>query len=104
MIKIEISRSTDETKITINGHANYAKSGYDIVCSAVSALFQTLCLAEKKQAMADSYFELSSGYSSITISHPDCTSEILTDAFLTGVENIAEIYPSNVKLYEVKER
>jgi len=104
VIKIEISRNTDETKITINGHANYAKSGYDIVCSAVSAIFQTLCLAEEEQAIADSYFELSSGYSRITISHPDCTSEILTDAFLLGAESIAETYPNNVKLYEVKAR
>lgn len=39
MIKVNIIKEDDQiNKITINGHAEYAKYGKDIVCAAVSSI------------------------------------------------------------------
>ena len=43
MTEIEIVRGKKNT-VRIKGHANYAPRGRDIVCAAVSAIFQTLCM------------------------------------------------------------
>lgn len=42
MIKVNIIKEDDQiNKITINGHAEYAKYGKDIVCAAVSSIVIT---------------------------------------------------------------
>jgi len=42
MIKVNIIKKDDQiNKITINGHAEYAKYGKDIVCAAVSSIVIT---------------------------------------------------------------
>ena len=42
MIKCVYEKSKSGVKLTVNGHAGYAQHGEDIVCSAVSALTETL--------------------------------------------------------------
>ncbi len=42
MIKIHVREREDSSVITVQGHANYAPKGSDIVCSAISTLYQTL--------------------------------------------------------------
>lgn len=45
MMKIKIHRENNIIKsIETEGHCNYAEYGKDIVCSAVSILFQTIIL------------------------------------------------------------
>lgn len=44
MTEIEITVGRKNT-VKIKGHASYAPRGQDIVCAAVSAIFQTLCMA-----------------------------------------------------------
>ena len=43
MIKIKIEETNEHIHIEVKGHANYNIVGQDIVCSAISALLQTLC-------------------------------------------------------------
>lgn len=42
MVKIKIKQAEKDCIIEIQGHANYAQKGQDIVCSAISTLYQTL--------------------------------------------------------------
>lgn len=51
MIRIEF----DPYMLTIKGHAGYAPAGYDIVCSGVTAIAQTLaeCLSGNKSVEQD---------------------------------------------------
>ena len=72
--------------VSITGHAGYAAKGSDIVCAAVSALFQTMCLAdgigfydngEEKRALAV---------------RPG--SEEIMRVFCRGLEQIAKQYPT----------
>ena len=46
---IEITFNPKKLELSVKGHAGQAEKGKDIVCSAVSILFYTLC-----QAIADS--------------------------------------------------
>ena len=45
MIHISIHQTDEDCEITIDGHAQYAEPGKDIVCSAISTLFDTLMSA-----------------------------------------------------------
>lgn len=42
MIKVNVRQREDSCVITIQGHARFAPKGQDIVCSAISTLYQTL--------------------------------------------------------------
>ena len=53
MTKIRYSIEDGHINIDISGHAGYAPAGFDIVCSAISAVTQTALLG--LEAIADSY-------------------------------------------------
>ncbi len=42
MITIHVRERENSSVITVQGHANYVPKGSDIVCSAISTLYQTL--------------------------------------------------------------
>ena len=58
MIKI----TKHENKISIEGHAGFAPSGQDIVCAAVSTLFQTLVWSIEELAGDKIKYEFTSGH------------------------------------------
>lgn len=54
MINITVTKEDNgHINIDVNGHANYAPHGQDIVCAGVSAIVQTTLLG--LEAIADSY-------------------------------------------------
>ena len=53
MINITVKEENGHINIDVNGHANYAPHGQDIVCAGVSAIVQTTLLG--LEAIADSY-------------------------------------------------
>ena len=64
MIKIHIYRD-DENKIvkySIEGHANYADHGKDIVCASISILGQTAILALHELLSIDVAYEIKDGW------------------------------------------
>lgn len=86
------------TACQITGHAGYAPKGSDIVCAAVTGIWVGLgfsleahsdCLVDVK--------EIDDGYT-MTISHPDASSDLLMKAFITSVSAIADNYPKNIKV------
>lgn len=84
--------------INITGHAGFAEYGEDIVCAGVSALVQTLIEAVEELTDDELHYEISTGY--VDIKHEALTerAQVLVDAFLLGVEMIADSYPDNVEL------
>lgn len=89
------------TGFHVEGHAGYADSGKDIVCSAVSALTITLENALRKlsdvQLMEFRYVKDRSPH--IFIYMPDDKTDLLVDMYRTGIEGIQEEYPDYVKLH-----
>ncbi len=91
---ITVTRSSDS--VSFKGHAGYAPHGQDIVCSAVSALVQTLIQSVEDLCTDEISYHLQPG--SVEIKHDALThnAQVLFDAFMIGVYMIADSYPKNV--------
>ena len=86
------------------GHAEY-NPGNDIVCSAISALLQTLYAGLEMRCYAQVNHEQESGWFCIDIGIEDWNRDrvdALFDSVIYGLELIAEQYPNNVKMERVK--
>ena len=88
--------------IHIIGHANYDDIGKDIVCAAVSALFQTFLLTmdKIKAETKDKYiYDIKTG-ESVIMFHEEKSQEaqLLIKSLFIGLEAIAESYPENVRI------
>ena len=91
--------------ISINGHADYAKKGSDIVCAGVSAL--TIALVHTLDALQDENKVENKMEIDVGVTKIECLSKIFTDiievesAFntvLRGFKHIEKEYPKNVKI------
>ncbi len=104
MIRVKIGKDSDGyTKtVEISGHANFAKHGQDIVCSAVSFLSQAILNGLLEILKADvSYTANQDGYLSFRINnneHKKETIKILLDTFELGIKSLEEDYSKHVKL------
>lgn len=93
---------SNKLELTIDGHADYAEKGKDIVCSAVSILFYTLA-----KAIDDTPFALSTDKevkdASIKLTvHPKAqyvaNIQLMFWQTMTGFELLANDYPDNVRI------
>ena len=90
------------------GHANYDDYGKDIVCSAVSAITQSLALGifEVLKIQADYKVDNDAGYLELRL--PKLANEVLDkteilfDTAYRSISDLAKGYPSNIKV-EVKD-
>lgn len=82
------------TGYRVDGHAEYAERGTDIVCASVSAITQTIAftLADLNQGE----YTQEDGHLLVNIWYQSLPSQTLMNALRTGVEAIAEQYPENV--------
>lgn len=99
---IEVIFSKNE--ITVSGHARAGPVGQDIVCSAVSTLFQTL--SESVRKLTKDYIScvIKSGYACLRYKNPSAKSRILIDSFFIGVSGVAESYPEHVTVHIIGRR
>ena len=93
---IEITRLKSGVKLS--GHANYAPMGRDIVCAAVSALIQTLIQSIEELTEDTIEYSMQPGAVDIKFWSLSEQSRVLVDSFFIGVENIAAVYPENVRI------
>ena len=95
MIEIDIHPG----QIAVSGHAEYAPQGQDIVCAAVSTLVQTLSasIMELTEDVAQGC-EMPGKSILITKHLSDEKTKLLIDAFLVGVNMIADTYPDHVRI------
>lgn len=93
---ITITRGKD--RITIEGHAGYAPIGQDIVCSAVSALVQTLIQSVEKLTTDVIEYDMKPGRVHIKWWNLSSESRTLIDSFFIGVDMISFEYPDHVRI------
>lgn len=67
MIEVECLRGKHDYRIIVNGHANYSEYGKDIVCSGVSALYETLIKSIDELSLSDYEMSEDDNQSSIYI-------------------------------------
>lgn len=96
---IKVAQTADS--ITINGHANYAEPGKDIVCAGVSTLVQTLIQSVEELTTDKIQYDMQPGAVHIKFWCLSDPTRALVSAFFIGVKLIAETYPDNVKLTEL---
>lgn len=106
MIKISVVRDKQRFiwEFTVRGHARFAKSGSDIVCSAVSALAYTAAGALEELAGINSYIE-KDGYMKCVIPsdiHEDkkVVVKIILDTIVLGFKQIEHSYRKYVSVLE----
>ena len=85
---------------TIEGHANFAESGKDIVCAAVSTLAQVFVSSVEKLTNDEMECIISEkdGFFDVEYKKLSEKSNTLLASFFIGVEMIAEEYPENIKV------
>lgn len=88
MIVINVTK----TGITVDGHAEYAETGKDIVCAAVSALTQTLIAGIK--SLTDDWisYEIKPGKVNIVFENLSKQAQLLVDSFFIGISGIITAY------------
>ena len=93
---ITITRSADS--LTITGHARAGPYGQDIVCSAVSALFQTLVASIEQLTDDKIEYDIAPGKSRLAYKDLSEEGKLLMESFFIGISGIADAYPDNVAL------
>ena len=82
----------------MNGHANYAETGKDIVCAGVTALTQTLIRALEGLIKDEIEYEVSPGRADIYYGNLSEEGKLLVDSFFIGVCLIADEFPDHVRI------
>lgn len=96
MIDVDFSRTKNGFRLHIEGHADYGKSGNDIVCASVSGIFYALCgylLNFKRDTLRVN--EIKSGLADIECGL-EC--EDYLQLACLGFWQIAMSYPEHVRL------
>lgn len=93
---IVVSRT--DNSIKIKGHANYAETGRDIVCAAVSALVQTLIQSVEELTADKIQYSMQPGTVDINFGNLSEHAQLLVNSFFVGVDMIASAYPDNVQI------
>lgn len=82
----------------IEGHANYAPSGYDIVCAAVSTLVATT-LISSYGIVEENEVDQVKGIVDVTYQVPlEREDKVLLGAFKKGLQIIHEQYPRHLEV------
>lgn len=88
MIAVSVRRD----KITIDGHAGYAKAGNDIICAAVSALAQGLIHSLMALTEDEITYTAAEGHIDIYYKNLSEQGRLLVDSFFIAVSDIQATY------------
>ena len=89
--------NTKRDRITIDGHADFADLGHDVVCAAVSSIVTTTC--EAIASFDENAIDVKSKLGHVTINilkHDDIT-ETLLGNMQSCIEEVRKKYPNNIK-------
>lgn len=83
--------------VAINGHANYAGPGKDIVCAAISCLTQTFILSMEELTSTEIKYVIEAGNAFIEWDENlSVRAQVLIDSFFIGIKEVANAYPRNI--------
>lgn len=110
MVKVKITRNKAKniTYFELDGHAGYAKSGDDIVCSAASALAQTTVQGLKMVADIDIKYDIKDGYLNCRLpkeltERQQLMSTAILETMFIGLKNIEQNYKKHIYVIENEE-
>ena len=91
-----IQATIDTCGFTIRGHADYAEHGKDIVCSAVSALTQTIAIILKRECNA--FVVNNEGLLFVSFDNYQIKEKLLLSTLIEGLNNVKSDYPNHIEL------
>lgn len=94
MIEVSVRKGS----IAVTGHAKFAPPGQDIVCSAISTLFQTMVASIEALTGDIIEYDINPGFSWMKYKNLSDASVFLVDSFFIGICGVAEAYPENVTI------
>lgn len=88
--------------IEATGHSGYAESGYDIVCSAVSTLMQSLAvgLTEVVNVSVDVKIDEATPYMNISLKENNETVQVLMQTTVLSLKQVANEFTKHIKIKE----
>lgn len=101
MIKCVYEKNKSGVRLTVNGHAGYAQHGEDIVCSAVSALTETL-IARLLELNAKFSYKKEPGAVEVAMNRVTYDANEAFRFAVLGMQLIATAYPKNVDLQRME--
>ncbi|CAM2844305.1 ribosomal-processing cysteine protease Prp [Hathewaya histolytica] len=88
----------------ISGHAGYKDPGYDIVCSAVSAISLSIANGITDILYIEPLINTGDGLLSLDLSHVSCDQiekcQILLETMLLGIKTVENEYGKYIKVVE----
>jgi len=90
----------------VSGHSGFGPYGSDIVCAGVSALTQTAIKSLKQLAGASPDLKIKEGFMACHLPEGGGGSQaqLLVEAMVLGLKDIAESYPGNIAITIVRRR
>jgi uncharacterized protein YsxB (DUF464 family) len=83
--------------LVVDGHAEYAEYGQDIVCASVSVLTQVIGYSICRETIAN--IQKSPGKLTLVINKETPESKVLFKTLKLGLREIASQYPDNIKIF-----
>ncbi len=105
MIRVDVQKNGQGliTGYTVSGHAGYADDGYDIICSAISAVTQTALLGLERHLKIHPSYDVNQedGVLKVALnSAPTELTEAILETMVYGVQSIAKQCPEYVRIQE----
>ena len=100
MITVRPVKGSYTHGFTVEGHAEYAEHGADIVCAGVSALTQSCQRALYKYDQSE--YTIESGHLSVTVSNPNEITHALISSMVSTLRNISKQYQQNLHVEKEK--
>ena len=101
MIAVSIVQTGGKiNSFTINGHADFAERGEDIVCAGASSIAQTAVLGLNLIAKAKVDIRKFDGSLSVKIDEPNESTEVILGTMILGLKDLAKQYPKHIKVIE----
>ncbi len=89
------------TGFCIQGHADFAASGQDVVCAAVSAVALTAAIGLEQIALKRVTGQQAEGQLLCQlVDEPDIKSEMILQTMLKGLQDISRQYPRHIKIID----
>lgn len=87
-----------EDRVTVSGHANYAASGEDIICAAVTALSITLFKSLTDLTEDKIEYDIQPGRVDIKYGDLSEKAKTLVDSFFIGICLVADEFPGYIRI------
>lgn len=98
--KLKITITVSKSGFSVIGHASWARHGKDIVCSAVSAITQTIASGMEKYC--NSKITAYPGSLVVQTNSPNQETNVLLTTLKMGLQQIQKEYPEYLILKEVE--